>query len=63
MTKTEHIARMALGWLLYWVIMKPLPPRWWYTPRGWFHWAVPHFGYYAHHPHDLAWWQPFDGGV
>ena len=57
MTTAQHLARMAIGWLLFWCVARAMPVAWWYTPTGLFWWAVPHFGYYAYRPHDLAWWR------
>lgn len=57
MIRIEHIARMVVGWLLYWLVARPMPAAWWATKSGWFWWAVPHFGYYAYHPAEMKWWQ------
>jgi hypothetical protein len=57
MSKTEHIARMILGFILYHTIMR-LPTGWWMPPNGMMQWALPLFGYYAYHPDHLKWHEP-----
>ena len=57
MSKPKHILRMIVGFVLYWLIGMAMPASWWMTKRGWFHWALPVFGYYAYHPYELKWYE------
>lgn len=53
----EHVARMAIGFALYWTVAR-FPVRWWAYDTGWFWPCLPLIGYYAHHPEDMEWWRP-----
>lgn len=60
MGKRDHIKRMIIGFVLYWIVSRCMPTSWWLTEKGWFWWTVPYLGYYAYHPTCLKWHEPVE---
>lgn len=52
-----HAAKIILGWLLYWCVARAMPVSWWACEDSPLWRALPLIGYYANHPHGVAWWR------